>query len=97
MHAIPAAGPIMLRIYDDAVLRRRLALSRARAIMLFVAGTASGLWMAHSGGTSLVTEAIAADPARQPPAAAWCDDPAGHGLRLDCRLSLPPLPRTLPP
>jgi hypothetical protein len=55
----------MLRIYDDAHLRRRFTLKRTQMLMLFAGGAASGLWLAHDG----IALADAATAAPAPPTA----------------------------
>jgi hypothetical protein len=85
----------MLRIYDDTLIRRRYTLKRVQMLVLFGGGALCGLWLAQHGGSGLLTEAIAARAADTAPVAArWCTGEAAPGLRLDCRLSVPELPRT---
>lgn len=78
----------MLRIYDDAHLRRRFTLKRTQMLMLFAGGAASGLWLAHDG-IALADAATAAPAPLAPMVARWCSDDTPGGLRLDCGLSLP--------
>lgn len=81
----------MLRIYDDAQIRRRFTLKRAQMLMLFVGGAACGLWIAHNGGAVAIAEA-AGTAADTGPALTtrWCTDETATGLRFDCRLAEPP-------
>jgi hypothetical protein len=84
----------MLRIYDEALIRRRYTLKRLQMFVLFGGGALCGLWLAQHGGSALLTEAIAARAADTPPVAArWCTGETTPGLRLDCSLSVPELPR----
>jgi hypothetical protein len=84
----------MLRIYDDAVIHRRYRLKRLHMLVLFAGGALSGLWLAQHGGSALLTDAIAARAPDTPTITArWCNGEAAPGLRLDCSLSLPELPR----
>ncbi|HEY1076305.1 MAG TPA: hypothetical protein VGE51_06420 [Fontimonas sp.] len=94
----------MLRIYDESQFRSRTRLKRLQVLVLFAAGTLSGAWISSSGGQwPLLQDAFATDIATQRPANALqpqrtqtlraCAGESGHGLRLDCQLSLPQLPR----
>ncbi len=85
----------MLRIYDDKQISRRTTLKRVQMVVLFAGGTACGLWL--SGGeavTGLMPEALAAQPVMEASAVSGCGaERNGIGLRLDCQLSVPTLPR----
>ena len=76
----------MFHIYDERALKAQLRMKRVKSVAVFLAGTACGLWFAHSGQDV----AIAAPQLRAVPLgiASWCHDrkAAPTGLRLDCAL-----------
>ena len=78
----------MLRIYDDAHIRRRFTLKRAQMLMLFAGGTICGLWLAHNGGAVAVADAASAVPTSRPVLTTrWCGSETATGLRFDCKLA----------
>lgn len=84
----------MLRIYDDTLIRRRSRLKRLQMSALFAGGAVCGLWLAQHGSGTLLTEALAARSTEVTPVVArWCTGEPSPGLRLDCNLSVPELPR----
>lgn len=86
----------MLRIYDEVQLTRRLRLRRIEIVALFAGGLACGSWLSStSADLDLLPSATAARAPvhAQPPQ--WCaSQPARpKGLRMDCELTQPGLPR----
>ncbi|MDP9141722.1 MAG: hypothetical protein M3O62_13120 [Pseudomonadota bacterium] len=95
----------MLRIYDESQFKRRTRLKRLQVLALFVGGTLSGAWFTSNDNQWLMLPAAQAthsaahsnDGATQKPLRAStlrsCFSNAASGLRIDCQLSLPELPR----
>ncbi len=94
----------MLRIYDESQFRKRTRLKRLQVIALFVGGTLSGAWLTSTDNawpmlpSALATHSIEnSDGAAPTPVRASelrsCFSDATSGLRIDCQLSIPALPR----
>lgn len=93
----------MLRIYDESQYRNRTRLKRLQVLGLFAAGIVSGAWLSGTRSDWLLPEALAThnraphvETGAQPaPAGALrsCFSDAKSGLRIDCQLTLPALPR----
>ncbi len=94
----------MLRIYDESQFRRRTRLKRLQVLALFVGGILSGAWFTSNDNQWLMLPAAQAthsaghnDSAPLKPLRAStlrsCFSSTASGLRLDCQLSLPELPR----
>lgn len=92
----------MLRIYDESQFRNRTRLKRLQVLALFAGGTLMGTWLGSAGQWPL-QNAFAADNTARGPASALtlirngalrtCFSAETRGLKLDCQLSAPELPR----
>ncbi len=93
----------MLRIYDESQFRNRTRLKRLQVLALFVGGTLSGAWISGAGQWPLLQDAFATSSEIQRPPSTLkpirtgtlraCFSDETRGLRLDCQLSVPELPR----
>ena len=87
-----AAMPLRFFIYDESTLKRRLRLKHFQALLIFVAGNASGLWLSTSQpGAAMaaapVSVSVASTAPITPTSACTLPGPDATRLRLDCELS----------
>ncbi len=95
----------MLRIYDESQFRSRTRLKRLQVLALFAGGILSGAWLSGNDNQwPMLTAAQATHSAGNKEGGAAltplrastlrsCFSDATSGLRIDCQLSLPALPR----